>query len=342
MGDKSPSWPYTINDSVLGGISRVERGLGAISRAPILPELRQSLRKQARRRSSRASAGIEGVLVNEQSVQAIDRGLVPASRDEREVAALIRLYEWVQGQPVGYVVSEADCRRLHQLVWDKIVVKTMTGRYRNEAVAVWDGPKLVYEAPASEELPSLMAHFGQWLRALPKAGIHPIIAAGVAQFEFIRIHPFMDGNGRSSRGLSALVLRSFDYDAGGLLAHEDQILRRIDEFYASIEAAQNERDMTPWLDFYVLSLAEEVEAVLESVESLNASEPGFRLAKLRLNARQRALLQAMRVEGRLSARDVNVPQQTFHRDMQRLIEGGLVMAVGEKRGRVYVLASRDE
>jgi Fic family protein len=337
LSDKSLPWPYAISEAILAGIARIERGLGAISRAPLLPELRVSLQKQARRRSSRASAGIEGVIVDDQSVQAIDRGLAPASRDEREVAALIRLYAWVQSQPAGYVVTEKDCRHLHQLVWDKIIVKSMTGRYRQEAVGVWDGPQLVYEAPDWQAVPELMANFGRWLGGLPAAGIHPTIGAGLAQFEFIRIHPFMDGNGRASRGLSALILRSFDYDAGGLLAHEDQILRRIDDFYGAIEAAQSACDLTAWLEFYVTSLAEEVAAVLEAVDSLNAAEPGFRLGQLRLNARQRALLQAMRVEGKLSARDVNVPQQTFHRDMQRLIEAGLVTAMGEKRGRVYVL-----
>jgi Fic family protein len=89
---------------------------------PLLPQLRQSLQKEARRRSSRATAAIEGVEVDVSSVESLERGMAAISRNEREVAALIKLYEWVQSQPIGYGVSETDCKHLHQLVWDGIIV----------------------------------------------------------------------------------------------------------------------------------------------------------------------------------------------------------------------------
>mgnify|MGYP001340853439 CR=1 FL=1 len=150
----------------------------------------------------------------------------------------------------------------------------------------------------------------------------------------------MDGHGRSSRGLSALILRCADSDAGGLLAHEDQILRRIDDFYEAIEASDRDRDMTPWLRFYVASLSEEVSTVLEAVDSLNADVEGVSTLKLRLTARQRLLLQMMRTQPALTARDVPaIPRPLFYRDMQVLIDSGLAVARGEKRGRFYELAA---
>jgi len=335
-----PWYGYVLEDGLIRALGAVERDLGAISRASLIPEVRLSLQKQARRRSSRGSAGIEGVTLETAALQAIDRGLAPSSRNEREVAALMALYDWVQEHSPGFVITEKDLRRIHQLVWDKIIVKTMSGRYRRDAVGVWDGPRLVYEAPAAEKVPGLMAGFGEWLSGLGTSELHPVLASGIAQLQFIRIHPYMDGNGRCSRALSALVLRCSGYDAGGLLAHEDQILQRIDDFYEAIETSDRERDMTPWLRFYVTSLAEEVSAVLESVDSLNAQEPGLRVRQLSLSSRQRLLLQLLRTQPTLSPRDVpTIPRPSFYRDIQKLVDAGLVVARGEKRGRFYELAS---
>ena len=90
MIDRSPSWPYVLDHEMLMAVSRIERGLGAISRAPLLPQLRHSLRKEARRRSSRATAAIEGVDVDVAGVDSLERGMAPLSRNEREVSALVK------------------------------------------------------------------------------------------------------------------------------------------------------------------------------------------------------------------------------------------------------------
>jgi Fic family protein len=226
-----PWYPYAVDEAVPRDISTVERGLGAISRAPLIPEVRLSLQKSARRRSSRGSAAIEGITIDTASLQAMDRGLAPGTRSEREIAALMHLYDWIQEHGPGYVIGERDLKTLHQLVWDKIITKSLSGRYRHDPVGVWDGSRLVHEAPPAKEVAMLMRAFGKWLGALGSSTLHPVLAAGIAQFQLIRIHPYMDGNGRCSRGLSALIVRCADSDAGGLLAHEDQILRGIDGFY---------------------------------------------------------------------------------------------------------------
>lgn len=55
----------------------------------------------------------------------------------------------------------------------------------------------------------------EWLRN--ESTIHPVLVAGIAQFQLVHIHPFVDGNGRASRLLSTLCLYRAGYDSNASL-----------------------------------------------------------------------------------------------------------------------------
>ena len=50
------------------------------------------------------------------------------------------------------------------------------------------------------------------MAATRESAIHPVLVAGIAQFQLVHIHPFLDGNGRTSRLLSTLCLYRAGYD----------------------------------------------------------------------------------------------------------------------------------
>ena len=60
------------------------------------------------------------------------------------------------------------------------------------------------------DVPALMQELVAWLRQ--EAEVHPALVAGIAQFQLVHIHPFLDGNGRTSRLLSTLCLYRAGYD----------------------------------------------------------------------------------------------------------------------------------
>ena len=70
--------------------------------------------------------------------------------------------------------------------------------------------KIIYTPPPPEDVPPLMRELVDWLRA--ESPIHPVLVAGIAQFHLVHIHPFLDGNGRTSRLLSTLSLYRAGYD----------------------------------------------------------------------------------------------------------------------------------
>jgi Fic family protein len=68
----------------------------------------------------------------------------------------------------------------------------------------------VYAPPPAHDVPIMMAELLDWLNQ--EKDVHPVLASGVSQFQFVHIHPFLDGNGRTSRLLSTLYLYQAGYD----------------------------------------------------------------------------------------------------------------------------------
>ncbi len=85
--------------------------------------------------------------------------------------------------------------------------------------------------------------------------MHPILVAGVAQFQLVHIHPFVDGNGRTSRLLSALCLYRAGYDFKRLFTLSEFYDRDRSAFYRALQSVRAQgMDLTAWLEFFVHGL----------------------------------------------------------------------------------------
>ncbi|WP_026259852.1 Fic family protein [Desulfobacter curvatus] len=85
--------------------------------------------------------------------------------------------------------------------------------------------------------------------------IHPALISGIAQFQLVHIHPFLDGNGRTSRLLSTLCLYKAGYDFKRLSTISEYYDRDRQTFYKTIQSVrENDMDMTGWLDYFITGL----------------------------------------------------------------------------------------
>ncbi len=82
--------------------------------------------------------------------------------------------------------------------------------------------------------------------------VHPVLVSGVAQFQFVHVHPFLDGNGRTSRLLSTLSLYRAGYDFKRLFTISEYYDRDRQSFYRAIQSVRKSgMDMTGWLEYFV-------------------------------------------------------------------------------------------
>src|SRR5437773_526118 len=163
------------------------------------------------------------------------------------------------------------------------------GRYREIQNYVVNSRtrEVIYTPPSPEQVPPLMGELVEWIRG--ETAIHPVLGAGIAQFQLVHIHPFVDGNGRTSRLLSTLCLYRAGYDFKRLFTLSEFYDRNRSDFYRAIQSVREEEmDLTSWLEYFVGGLATQLDDVkARGTAAIRADVIG---RANRLNGRQSALL----------------------------------------------------
>ena len=123
--------------------------------------------------------------------------------------------------------------------------KADPGNYRHiqNYVANSSTGEVIYTPPSAVDVPIMMSDMVKWLNS--DLDVHPVLVSGIAQFQLVHIHPFLDGNGRTSRLLSTLCLYKAGYDFKRLFTISEYYDRDRPTFYKKIQSVrENDMDMT--------------------------------------------------------------------------------------------------
>ena len=171
--------------------------------------------------------------------------------------------EYIRRNPNAHI-SESLILEFHRVLTHNIdYPHNEPGQYRNHAVTV--GP---YRPPSTgEEVRRLMAEFVHWFNAGAPTTWDPIIRAIVAHFYLVSIHPFGDGNGRTSRALESFLLYKAGVNVRGYYSLANYFYRNRPEYIDSLNLVQmrGETDLTPFVAFALSGLVQELEAVHSEV-----------------------------------------------------------------------------
>lgn len=156
----------------------------------------------------------------------------------------------------GYPITEGLIREIHRKLVEEVRGgKADPSNYQRiqNYVANSSTGEVIYTPPSAVEVPIMMSEMVKWLNA--DLEIHPVLISGIAQFQLVHIHPFLDGNGRTSRLLSTLCLYKAGYDFKNLFTISKYYDRDRPTFYKSIQSVrENGMDMTVWLDYFISGL----------------------------------------------------------------------------------------
>lgn len=170
---------------------------------------------------------------------------------------------------------------------------------------------------------------------------HSVLISGIAQFQLVHIHPFVDGNGRTSRLLSTLCLYRAGYDFKRLFTISEYYDRDRTAFYGALQQVRDTNmDLTGWLDYFVTALATQLEEVKERGQL--AIQADVLSHEHRLNERQRIVLNHLLQNDELSIQEYEqlipgVNRRTLQRDLKDLVEKDLVVAEGSTHQLLYRL-----
>ncbi len=328
---------FTITNRITAALTTIERARGFLEAATISEEWVRRMSQRALLLEAHHTTHIEGTQLSVEQAEQVWAGheVKGANADDvRELLNYRNAFDLVSEHLTsGAPVSEGLIREIHKRLVEGVRGGgAMPGAWRTvqNYVANSRTGEVIYMPPPPGEVHALMRELVQWLRE--EESIHPVLVAGIAQFQLVHIHPFVDGNGRTSRLLSTLALYRAGYDFKRLFTISEFYDRDRAAFYAALQGVrQAEMDLTGWLEFFISGLATQLQEV--RIKGERAIRADVLASEKGLNERQGILVAALLEGGSLTLAEAekllsNVARRTVQRDLKRLADLGLVSEVG--------------
>jgi Fic family protein len=346
---------FTITPTIARGLMRIEAVKHAIEALPITPRVLANLRETARLYSTHYSTMIEGNLLTQEQVAKViaeDQHFPGRERDQQEVRGYYSALDEVErltGSKAG--LTEKNVQSLHALVMGGGKARTKPTPYRDEQNVIRDSRTsgIVYMPPEAKFVPALMAQMVAWINAKDELPV-PLKAA-IAHYQYATIHPYYDGNGRTARLLTTLILHLGGYGLKGLYALEEYYARDLKAYYNALTIGPShnyhlgraEADITGWIAYFIEGMATSFEKVHAQAKREAQSGAADRTQLLRsLDAKQRKALTLFEQSREVTAKEIaklfGFQQRPAAALCQRWVaEGFLVVADSSKKARRYRL-----
>ena len=345
---------YVITKSITNNILRIEQIKEQIKNLPVTPQLMVSLRESAKLMTTHYSTQIEGNrLTQEQVVEVIKHNkIIPQrQRDEKEIKGYYKAIEYVEKltQKKAFI-TENQIQTIHSLVENN----NKPTPYREGQNVIKDSltGNIVYLPPEAEDIKELMKDFINWINFDEDTPI-PIKAA-IAHYQFVTIHPYYDGNGRSARLLTTLILHKNGYDLKGIYSLEEYYAKDLKGYYDAITIGPShnyymgraESDITKWIEYFILGMKEAFENVYKKA-SAQSNQKDLLTVLRELDLKQRKILELFENQKTITSNDIatffNFAPRTARQLAQDWVEEGfLIMINASKKSRKYQLNKKLE
>jgi len=331
------------------GLTRIERARGFLEAARLSEDWLATMRSRALLLEAHHTTHIEGTRLTLEQAERLLAGETVAGTDPDDARELLNYrdaFEFVSGYlNDGGPITEGLVREIHRrLVAGVRGGSAAPGEYRRVQNYVVNSVtrQVIYTPPSPQEVAPLMSDLVAWLNT--PSDTHPVLTSGVAQFQLVHIHPFVDGNGRTSRLLSTLCLYRAGYDFKRLFSTSEFYDRDRPAFYAALQSVRESgMDLTGWLDYFVEGLATQMDEVTE--RGRRAIKADVLAAKHGLNTRQKALVLRLmeQPEADLQAfQDLfpDTPRRTLQRDLQQAVAKRVLKGIGATHKKRYSLNTK--
>lgn len=346
---------YTINNAILKNIGVIEACKEVIVNAPLVPSYEKQFQTDAIVRTIHHGTHIEGNELNLLQTKKILEGqeVYGRPRDIQEVVnyrnVMTLLDELVYKKGELNLESLLD---IHKTTVEKIVDPAKVGVLRTTQVIIKEEgtDKVVLKPPAFMEVPYLLEDFFSWLNSGPAEEIHPILRSGIAHYVLVAVHPFVEGNGRTVRAFTQLILMKEGYDIKKFFSLEENFDSDLGAYYDALFQVDKEsvniasRDLTPWITYFTQIVAMELSKIKEKVRKLSLdtrlkTKFGKQIA---LSERQMRLMEYIADQGGapMSALKKLIPmvsEDTILRDLQNLSKKGIIKKEGSTKSARYVI-----
>ncbi|MFC1615790.1 Fic family protein [Patescibacteria group bacterium] len=333
---------FKLDTNLFQIINECERFYGQLESLKIPRKIELNLERDTKIKSSYISNSMEGNPLSLPEVTNLlldDR--VPTNRDEKEIVnyfnILKTLDEYNDGQLNLQKVLQIH-KDLMSGVSDKIAGKVrnkpiIVGKYKEEEGKVKLDIKHNPPSHKKEELEKLLKELIKWAN---DSDLPAILKTGIFHHEFVYIHPFEDGNGRTCRLLTALLLIKEEYQINKYFVLDDyyDVDRKA---YSDALHTADKGDKSKWLEYFSqgckYSLQTALSRVKNSINTLKVSE--------RPTKREKEVFELIQERKEITAAEVakilDISRQQAHNLLKGLVEKGLVAKEGSTKASYYKL-----
>lgn len=327
-------------------------GREVIERAKLIPKWEIRLKKEANIHSAHSSTRIEGNRLTLDQVKALSehKEVVASTKDKQEVLNYLEALDKIE-QYAKKKLNSGLLLTIHKVLSKGTLKKEeFCGAYRDRQVFVgkriFEGTQIKevveYMPPETEAVPRLVEEFFNWLNSEQIKDINPVILAGIVHYEIARIHPFIDGNGRTARLLATVLLYRSGFDHRRFFALDDYYDDNRSAYYDALKTVtDNNGDITQWLEYFTGGVLYSINQVKETVEKLSFAGEVNVSEQIALTPRQIKILGLIKEKGKIANKELRaefkISRQAMLKEIDKLTEANLMILVGRGRGAYYRL-----
>jgi len=333
---------YTITDKLATNMRKVGEIIGFLNSQALSDTVLMTMTSEARALSSFSSTQIEGNPIPLTDVKKIIKSQPSIIKDtEREVLnynkAILVLDKKIKNGGIGKLSNQLICDT-QKIVIDGLLSNSYQGKYRKEPVFVNDPLKgeTVYLPPDAKDVNPLMTDLVNYVNTKENE-IDPLIIAGIFHKQAVIIHPFMDGNGRTTRLITKTLLAKLGINTFPLFSFESYYNNNVTRYFEKVGVLGNYYDIvssidfTEWLEYFT-------EGILDELNRVISKFPQYRE---RLEPHHKKILEYIHEHGSITAREYSQitlrAKATRIQDFKKLTDMRLIQSMGIGKATYYVI-----
>lgn len=336
---------YATTETMHEAMRAIERADHDLARlAPTRGGILHRIRQEALARNAFATASIEGNPLSLSDVESLLlRNPSPASTNDKDELEILNYATFMASPEAAHAPEDADDVLLvHEALFRGVFPDAGEWKKKPNFIGRRRDRTVIYVPTRPERVKRELGNAITWLHEAREH--HPLLRALLFHHEFESIHPFRDGNGRTGRALTPMILHEFGYKASGFAQIDYAIYASRDRYYQELAKVERGgfKDHTAWLE-YMLGLARA--AYQQAVEAalFHRALPPELTDRQRGIAEWFATLRAEDATKRVKFNDVHhafpeIAERTLKRDLTALRDGGVLEVKGELKATTYRLA----
>ena len=336
---------FTVTPRLLANIKRVVELVTELNNKHFSRVVLLDFERRAREVSAHSSTSIEGNPLPLTEVKRILKRAPEQARDsEREVLnynrALMHLNTLFKQKNNFFDLKLI--LDIQKIVTANLLLKSKSGKLRQEPVFV-NNPQTrqpIYFPPDHQDVPLLMGDLLKYLKE-NEIKLDPLIVAGIFHKQFVIIHPFLDGNGRTARLSTKVLLAGMGLNTFNLFSFENYYNQNVSKYFQKVGLIgnyyelKNSIDFTEWLEYFTDGIVDELLRV--GGELLKSNETPL----TQLQPHHSAMIDYIKKHGFIKdgdyARLTPRARPTRNLDFKKLIKLNVIERRGKGKATYYVL-----